>query len=44
MKDQIGAEILQGNFSYSPISDENAIKSADKAIESAKPKSVGRLR
>ena len=34
MKDQIGAEILQGNFSYSPISDENAIKSADKAIES----------
>lgn len=34
MKDQIGAEILQGNFSYSPISDENAIKSADRAIES----------
>lgn len=34
MKDQIGAEILQGNFSYSPISDENAIKNADKAIES----------
>ena len=34
MKDQIGAEILQGNFSYSPISDENAIKSADKAIKS----------
>ena len=34
MKDQIGAEILQGNFSYLPISDENAIKSADKAIES----------
>ena len=34
MKDQIGAEILQGNFSYSPISDESAIKSADKAIES----------
>lgn len=34
MKDQIGAEILQGNFSYSLISDENAIKSADKAIES----------
>lgn len=33
MKDQIGAEILQGNFSYLPISDENAIKSADKAIE-----------
>ena len=36
MKDQIGAEILQGNFSYSPVSDENAIKSADKAIESGK--------
>ena len=34
MKDQIGAEILQGNFSYSPVSDESAIKSADKAIES----------
>lgn len=34
MKDQIGAEILQGNFSYSPISDESSIKSADRAIES----------
>ncbi len=36
MKDQIGAEILQGNFSYSPVSDESAIKSADKAMESGK--------
>ncbi len=33
MKDQIGAEILQGGFSYTPVSDESATGYAKKAIK-----------